>query len=117
MGLISYMLFSKEYFKDNIENFKEQFTINTNLNNINNEYINKTNFTTGAFISILLITILNILPAMIISLHCAAKQTDFTKYLHPIIAFFFSDVYLLVFVIRKFILKDSSFCTNILVKN
>ena len=114
MGLISGMLFTKEFFSDNIEEFKDQFRVKKNSNE---EYRSKGNLTVKAFLMILFIVILNVLPAMIIALHCASKDTGITKYLHPLIALLFSDVYLLVFVIRKFLLNDSSFCTSILVKN
>lgn len=115
MVLVSAMIFSKKFLKNYIEDFKEQFQVSSDVNE--SEFREKGHLTVSAFIFLLFIVVINVLPAVIISLHCASKDTSFTRYLYPIVAFLFSDVYMLAFVIRKFILKDNSFCNSIIVKN
>ena len=113
MVLVTAMIFSKKFLKNHIEDFKKQFTLkNDKLNGID-EFREKGNLSVTAFLIMLFIVVMNVIPAIIIALHCFKKDTGILKYLHPIIAFLFSDIYMLIFVVRKFILKDNSFCVNI----
>ena len=116
MVLISSLLFTKKFLKNYVEDFKEQFKIkNDELTNYN-EYRTRGNLTFKSFLAMLFIITISVLPAIIISLHCVYSQKGIIRYLHPFVALLFSDIYMLIFVIRKFILKDSSFCTNIIIK-
>lgn len=115
MVLVTAMIFSKKFLKNHIEDFREQFQVSPNVNE--SEFREKGHLTVSAFIFLLFIVVINVLPAVIISLHCASKDTGFTRYLYPVIAFLFSDVYMITFVVRKFLLKDNSFCNSITVKN
>lgn len=115
MVLVTAMIFTKKFLKNYIENFTEQFKVSNNVKE--DEFRNKGHNAVSSFIFLLFIVILNVLPAMIIALHCASKDSSIMRYIYPLFAFLFSDVYMLVFVIRKFILKDNSFCNSISIKN
>ena len=115
MVLVTAMIFSKKFLKNFVEDFKEQFQVSNNVNE--QEFRKKGHLSVSAFIFMLFIVVVNVLPAVIISLHCAAKDPNITRYIYPIVAFLFSDIYMLIFVIRKFFLKDNSFCNSITVRN
>jgi hypothetical protein len=80
-------------------------TIINNLNNITD----KTKFlanNTYILIYISLLLLVTALPAVLVSINC---NRDY-KVLYGSIAFFFSDIYLLQWAIKKFILKRANYC-------
>ena len=86
------------------------FTLNNdallhNFVNIDNRYKTiKNNIFLLIYISILLL--FTVVPAILIAINCNPTQ----KILYGIVAFFFGDIYLLQWSIRKFILNDTNYC-------
>ena len=115
MVLISGMMFAKNFMKKDIENFSNQFRVKSNDNL--SEYRRKSTMTNLSFVSMLFLLTISIIPALILSYHCTLKNTTLMKALHMTLAFLFSDVYVFIFVVYKFLLKNNKFCPNIIVKN
>ena len=76
-----------------------------NINNIkNNTKILSNNLFIMIYLSMLLIV--TALPAVMVAINCNPNQ----KVLYGILAFLFSDIYLLQWAIKKFILKKDNYC-------
>jgi hypothetical protein len=115
MVLISSMMFAKNFMKKDIENFTDQFRVNSG--DSISDYKRKSKMTTLTFVSMLFLLTISIIPALILSYNCTLSNTMLVKALHMTLAFLFSDVYIFIFVIYKFLLKDKKFCPNIIIKN
>ena len=80
-------------------------TVLDNINNINN---NAKMLSNNLFIIIYLTMLLVVtaLPAVMVSINCNPDN----KVMFGILAFLFSDVYLLQWAVKKFILKRENYC-------
>lgn len=80
----------------------------TVLNSINNINDNAKMLSSNVFILIYIsmLLIVTALPAVMVAIHCNPNN----KILFGIIAFLFSDVYLLQWAIKKFVLKTENYC-------
>ncbi len=80
-------------------------TVLKSINNINdNAKMLSSNVFILIYISMLLVV--TALPAVMVAIHCNPDN----KILFGIIAFLFSDVYLLQWAIKKFVLKTENYC-------
>ena len=80
--------------------------LNNALNNklSNNNKIVSNNFFILFYVSLLLIV--TALPSVMVAINCNPNN----KILYGLIAFFFSDLYLLQWAVKKFILKKENYC-------
>ena len=80
-------------------------TVLHNINNINNHAKMLSN---NVFIIIYMsmLLIVTALPAVMVSINCNPNN----KVLYGILAFLFSDLYLVQWAIKKFILKKDNYC-------
>lgn len=80
-------------------------TIVNNLNNVKN---NSKMLSNNAYIMIYLsmLLIVTALPAVMVAINCNPNN----QILYGLIAFLFSDIYLLQWAIKKFILKNENYC-------
>ena len=78
------------------------------IDNINNYNDNKKFITNNVYLMfyITLLLIVTALPAVLVAIECNKDN----KILYGIMAFLFSDVYLLQWSIKKFILNKSNYC-------
>lgn len=78
------------------------------IDNINNYNDNKKFLTNNVYLMfyITLLLIVTALPAVLVAIECNKDN----KILYGILAFLFSDVYLLQWSIKKFILNKSNYC-------
>lgn len=86
-----------------------------NLSNINNALNNKLNnnlntkiISNNVFILfyISLLLVVTAFPAVMVAINCNPDN----KFLYGLFAFFFSDLYLLQWAVKKFILKKENYC-------
>jgi hypothetical protein len=83
----------------------QNFT-NNNGNNVNERRIAE--FTMEIFITIVLILIIQVLPIVLIAVHCNPKR----PITFGIIAFIFPGVYLFQYAIRKYVMAEKGYCGN-----
>ena len=95
MVLLSLGLINK--MSTNIDTFE-----NKNILEKNSKYIAP--FTIGWFSAILVC--LNAIPAILVAINCNKDK----PILYGIFALIFSDLYLIQWAIRKFVLKDKNYC-------
>jgi hypothetical protein len=85
----------------------QNFTNNSNNGNNVNE-IRIEDFTMEIFITIVLILIIQVLPIVLIAVHCNPKR----PITFGIIAFIFPGVYLFQHTIRKYVMAEKGYCGN-----
>ena len=101
--IISWLIFNRVFNPNQIKAFKEERKMRLNDQNMNNkvDYRHKTVENVLWFCILLIFLMFNVVPAVLIASNCANNN-----YIHLILAFLFSDVYILNYAIRKFIFKD-----------
>ena len=97
--LISWMIFTKLFYPKQLKQFQEELQSKSNNRK---EYSKSVTLNVLWFCILLIFIIFNVVPAVIISYECN-KGSIF----HLILAFLFSDVYVLHYTIRKFILREN----------
>ena len=75
-------------------------------NNVNEARIEQ--FTMEIFITICLILIIQVLPIVLIAVHCNPKR----PFVFGLIAFLFPGVYLFQHAIRKYVIAEKGYCGN-----
>ena len=80
----------------------------TNNSNSNVNEIRIEDFTMEIFITIVLILIIQVLPIVLIAVHCNPKR----PITFGIIAFIFPGVYLFQHTIRKYVMAEKGYCGN-----
>jgi hypothetical protein len=98
--IVSWLIFSRIFNPNQIKVFKEERKLKNNTNN-KVDYKHKTIENILWFCILLIFLLFNVVPAVLIASNCANNN-----YLHLIIAFLFSDVYVFNYAIRKFIFRD-----------
>jgi len=97
--LISWIIFTKLFYPKQINDFKEELHVKSK----NRDTYSKGVVKNVLWFSILCVfLIMNVIPSMIISYECNGGSTK-----HLILAFLFSDVYILHYTVRKFIYRDN----------
>ena len=97
--IVSWLIFSRIFNLNQIKVFIEERKFKNNNNN-KIDYKHKT-IENILFCILLIFLLFNVVPAVLIASNCANNN-----YLHMIIAFLFSDVYVFNYAIRKFIFRD-----------
>lgn len=98
--IISWLIFNRIFNPNQIRVFKEERKLKNNINK-NIDYKHKTIENILWFCILLIFLLFNIVPAVLIASNCANNN-----YIHLILSFLFSDVYVFNYAIRKFIFKD-----------
>ena len=98
--IVSWLIFSRIFNPNQIKVFIEERKIKNNTNN-KIDYKHKTVENILWFCILLIFLLFNVVPAVLIASNCANNN-----YLHLIVAFLFSDVYVFNYAIRKFIFRD-----------
>mgnify|MGYP001313150155 CR=1 FL=1 len=93
--LVSWLIFTRLFKPDQINKFK-------NERQDIKDYKTKTIENIIWYSIILIFLLLNVVPAMLISFECNNRSP-----LHLILAFLFSDIYVLHYTLRKFVLRDN----------
>ena len=97
--IISLLIFNRIFNPNQIKVFIEERKFKNNNNKI--DYKHKTIENILWFCILLIFLLFNVVPAVLIASNCANNN-----YLHLIVAFLFSDVYVFNYAIRKFIFRD-----------
>ena len=98
--IVSWLIFSRIFNPNQIKVFIEERKFKNNNNN-KIDYKHKTIENILWFCILLIFLLFNVVPAVLIASNCANNN-----YLHLIVAFLFSDVYVFNYAIRKFIFRD-----------
>jgi hypothetical protein len=98
--IVSWLIFSRIFNPNQIRVFIEERKFKNNNNN-KIDYKHKTIENILWFCILLIFLLFNVVPAVLIASNCANNN-----YLHLAMAFFFSDVYVFNYAIRKFIFRD-----------
>ena len=97
--LISWIIFSKLFYPKPIDTFKKSLiSVSSNSETQRKNIIKNILW----FCIILVFILFNVVPAMLISFECNNKSP-----IHLILAFLFSDIYVLHYTYRKFVLRDN----------
>jgi hypothetical protein len=101
-----------------VENAVTEKFQNNNMNNVKknmnllvNPVVNMESYTGMELLGVILMLIIFTLPAVVIGVRCNPKS----PVLMGIVAFLFDRIYLFQHVIRKYMLKEKSYCKNIVV--
>ena len=97
--LISWMIFTKLFYPKQLRSFKEELSSRPDNRK---QYSNSVTLNILWFSILLIFVIFNVVPAVIISYECN-KGSIF----HLILAFLFSDIYVLHYTIRRFVLREN----------
>ena len=98
--IVSWLIFSRIFNPNQIKVFIEERKLKNNTND-KIDYKHKTVENILWFCILLIFLLFNVVPAVLIASNCANNN-----YLHLILAFLFSDVYVFNYAIRKFIFRD-----------
>ena len=106
MVLVGYLASNKLANSKGIETFRDRLMFDKS-NKINyNEYYNSVVNSTLGYICICIFILMNVIPALLIAYNC---NKNF-KILHLIVAFIFSDVYVFIYAVRRFVYNDKKYC-------
>lgn len=97
--LISWMIFTKLFYPKQLKSFQNELQAKPNNRE---EYSNSVTLNVLWFSILLVFLIFNVVPAVIISYECNSGSI-----MHLILAFLFSDVYVLHYAFRRFVLRDN----------
>ena len=98
--LISFLLFTKLFYPVQLK----QLRLKNKINNIE-DYRSSVILNVVWFSILVVFLLLNVVPAVLIAFNWNKNNIG-----HLIIAFLFSDIYLLQWSIKKFILKSENYC-------
>ena len=98
--IISWLIFNRIFNPNQIKVFKEERKLKNNLND-KIDYKHKTIENILWFCILLIFLMFNVVPAVLIASNCANNN-----YVHLVLAFLFSDIYVFNYAIRKFIFRD-----------
>jgi hypothetical protein len=97
--LISWIIFSRLFYPKPLDDFKKSLLVKTHDEDTHRKNIIKNILW---FCVIMVFLLLNVVPAMLISFECNKNSP-----LHLILAFIFSDIYVLHYTYRKFVMRDN----------
>jgi hypothetical protein len=106
MVLVGYLAANKALNNRGIETFRDKLKFNESSKINYSEYYNSVLNSTIGYVCICIFILINVIPALLIALNC---NHDY-KILHLIVAFIFSDVYVFVYAVRRFIYNDKKYC-------
>ena len=104
MVFVGYLLFLKLFKPNDIKEIVDNIKLTTKSSESYGSKVMKS-FVSFAFICILVL--LTVVPAVIIAVSCN-KGTQ--AILSGIVAFFFSDIYLFNYALRKFVYNEKGYC-------
>tara|TARA_B100001093_G_C26743603_1_gene977816 strand:- start:863 stop:1186 length:324 start_codon:yes stop_codon:yes gene_type:complete len=104
MVLVGYITALKIFDPSKFKNFNNELKVSNNADE--HEYKKSVLTTMLSFSVLVIILMLSVIPAMIIAYSC---NTGNERIIPLIVAFFFSDIYMCNYAIRKFIFKDPSY--------
>lgn len=104
MVFVSYLLFLKVFKPNDITQIREATRLNDNTDS---KYSDKVVKTFLSFSMICILVLLTVVPAVIIAVSC---NQGTQAIISGITAFFFSDIYLFNYALRKFVYKESGYC-------
>ena len=106
MVLVGYLAANKALNNRGIESFRDKLKFNESSKINYNEYYNSVLNSTIGYVCICIFILINVIPALLIALNC---NHDY-KIAHLIVAIIFSDVYVFVYAVRRFIYNDKKYC-------
>tara|TARA_Y100000385_G_C12781471_1_gene503689 strand:+ start:168 stop:491 length:324 start_codon:yes stop_codon:yes gene_type:complete len=106
MVLVGYLAANKALNNRGIETFRNKLKFNESSKINYSEYYNSVLNSTIGYVCICIFILINVIPALLIALNC---NHDY-KIAHLIVAFIFSDVYVFVYAVRRFIYNDKKYC-------
>lgn len=95
MVLVSWLIFNKLFYPQQLKNFSNQLK-KQNMNR--KEYQHSVTLNTLWFCVLCLFLLFNLAPAILIASNCSNNSP-----VHMLIAFFFSDIYVFHYALQKFI--------------
>ena len=110
MVLVSLALFMKYFYPSTIETFREQFKLNSETEIDSETYRKSVKLTMSGYMFILYFVVLSVVPAIILAIKCNKKTLG--KISTLLFAILFSDVYILWYVLRKYILNSRDYCPS-----
>lgn len=110
MVLVSLVLFMKTFYSEELEKFREKFKVDSSKEIDGDAYKKSVRSTLKGYSFILFFILLNVVPALIIALNC--NRSTFMKILTVPFAVLFSDVYILWYVLMKFVIKSRGYCPS-----
>ena len=104
MVFVGYLFFLKMFSPMQVKQFRN----NISLSSSNDDNYRKSVMRAVINWSLIAVfVLLTVIPAVLIANGC---NSGYNKYIHVIIAFLFSDVYLFYYAYSKFVLKTPGFC-------
>ena len=89
-----------------IETFRDRLMLNEDSNVDYNDYYNSVFNTSLGYIFLCMFLLFNVVPAVLIATNCPKDN----KILHLLFAFLFSDIYVFIYVVRRFVYNDKKYC-------
>lgn len=109
MVLVSLILFMKAFYPEEIEKFREKLKVDSSKEIDAETYKKSVKSTIKGYSFMLFFILLNIIPAIIIALNC--NRSIIMKMLVVPFAVLFSDIYMLWYVLMKYVIKSKGYCT------
>lgn len=101
--LVSYFTGMRVMNPSKIDRFKEQLSVNNSKSYEESVFNNVVTFSLLVFL-----IVISVVPALVIAISC--NRGVLRTGLVVLVAFFFSDLYLCNYVIRKYLLKEPAYC-------